>query len=300
MTRLSTVLPFPDHHRSPLSVDPMKKRKAFSINRSRSIPKSVMTNKTSERNLAHSTLTAATMALTVNENDDDDMNELKHIEEEKERSKASGTSVRFSDDTALDSSWGWLENRNNPELELEPEVTKVEVKNETKAVQKSMKKQEQAVVKLGYVEPVLTLSAACLVVTKIEDECRRRGLRMAIAIYDQHGTMKLFHRMDGTASGSAKVAQAKGYTAASFQYSTKEMSESSMKLPANPYASVDGFLPLAGGVPIFTYERGFFHLGGVGVSGSSPKVDHEIATFGVESIEGLTSTRQRHMKSLKL
>ena len=80
--------------------------------------------------------------------------ELENIQEEKERSEASGTIVRFSDDTALDSPWGWLENRTNPDL-LKPEVAKVEVENEKKAVQKSIKKQEQAVVNLGYVEPVI-------------------------------------------------------------------------------------------------------------------------------------------------
>lgn len=96
--------------------------------------------------------------------------------------------------------------------------------------------------------------------------------------------------MDGTASGSVKVAQAKAYTAASMPFSTRAMGERSKNTPANPYASIEGFLPLGGGMPLFS-EEGGVHLGGVGVSGATPEIDEEIAFTGINSIDGISSTR---------
>ena len=84
----------------------------------------------------------------------------------------------------------------------------------------------------------------------MEAMATRRNLCMVFVICDQHGNLKLFHQMDGTSSGSVKVAQAKAYTTASLPFSTKVLAEQSEKLPANPYASLEGYLPLGGGVPI--------------------------------------------------
>lgn len=137
-------------------------------------------------------------------------------------------------------------------------------------------------------EPQLTLTAACRLASQMEAEAIRRNIRMVFAIVDQHGNLKLFHRMDGTSSGSVKVAQAKAYTAASLPLSTKSLGERSSKLAANPYASLEGYLPLGGGVPIFSDG---VHLGGVGVSGATPDIDEEIACIGIQSIGGLSCTR---------
>lgn len=142
---------------------------------------------------------------------------------------------------------------------------------------------------ISYSEPQLTLSTARRIASQMEAMATRRNLRMVFAICDQHGNLKLFHRMDGTSSGSVKVAQAKAYTAASLPFSTKVLAERSEKLPANPYASLEGFLPLGGGVPIFSEDG--IHLGGVGVSGATPEIDEEIACFGIQSMNGISCTR---------
>ena len=94
--------------------------------------------------------------------------------------------------------------------------------------------------------------------------------------------------MDGTSAGSVKVAQSKAYTAAMLPFSTKALGERSAKLPGNPYASLEGFLPLGGGVPIFADGA---HVGGVGVSGATPEIDEEVASIGIQSIGGLSCAR---------
>ena len=116
-------------------------------------------------------------------------------------------------------------------------------------------------------EPQLTLATAKLMVSQMEIEAIHRKRCMVFAIYDQHGNIKLFQRMDGTSSGSVKVAQSKAYTAASLPFSTRVLAGRSETMPANPYGSIEGFLPLGGGVPIFSAKG--IHLGGVGVSGAS-------------------------------
>ena len=150
-------------------------------------------------------------------------------------------------------------------------------------------------------EPTLTLTTARLLASAMEEEATRRNLRMVFAIYDQHGNLKVFHRMDGTSSGSIKVAQSKAYTAASLPFPTRVLGEQSQKLPGIPYGAIDGCLPLGGGVPIFfgdstttedeednsNTQAHKIHLGGVGVSGATPQIDEEIACFGIYSIEGL-------------
>mmetsp|Transcript_48957 Transcript_48957/g.147477 ORF Transcript_48957/g.147477 Transcript_48957/m.147477 type:complete len:157 (-) Transcript_48957:396-866(-) len=138
-------------------------------------------------------------------------------------------------------------------------------------------------------EPQLTLATARRIASNMEEEADRRGLRLVFAVTDQHGNLKLFHRMDGTSSGSVKVAQAKSFTSASLPFSTATLAERSEGLPANPYASLDGFLPLGGGEPIF--GEGGVHLGGVGVSGATPDIDAEIAGIGINSINGISRTR---------
>ena len=138
-------------------------------------------------------------------------------------------------------------------------------------------------------EPFLTLATARLMVAKMEEECNRRNLKMVFAIVDQHGNLKLYHRMDGSFAVSIKAAQAKASTAAMAPFNTRVLGEMSAKSAGNPYAHIEGLLLMGGGVPIFN-EAGV-HLGGMGASGSTPEIDEEIAIFGVDSIDGISYTR---------
>ena len=138
-------------------------------------------------------------------------------------------------------------------------------------------------------ESTLTLQTANRLMTALETESKRRNLNMVFAITDQHGNLKCFHRMDGAIAISIKAAQAKAYTISSLPMTTKECGVISNNTPSNPYAFVDGFLTLAGGVPLFNDEG--VQLGGLGVSGDSPEVDEEIAIVGVNAIDGINYTR---------
>ncbi|MDH0303791.1 MULTISPECIES: heme-binding protein [unclassified Pseudomonas] len=101
------------------------------------------------------------------------------------------------------------------------------------------------------------------------------------AIVDNHGNLKHFHRMDGTSSGSVQVAQLKASTSARFPASSRSLGERSAALPANPYASLPGFLLLEGGLPIMDAKGA--HIGGIGISGATPELDAQFAQAALDA-----------------
>ncbi|MNJ35444.1 hypothetical protein D3C77_301820 [compost metagenome] len=105
---------------------------------------------------------------------------------------------------------------------------------------------------------------------------------IVISIVDNHGNLKIFHRMDNTSSGSIQVSQLKASTSAQFPLSTKTLAERSAGLPANPYGSIPGFLLLEGGLPIM--NKNGLHIGGIGISGATPELDAQFAQAAIDSL----------------
>ena len=108
---------------------------------------------------------------------------------------------------------------------------------------------------------------------------------VAIAVVDEGGQLKAFHRMDGVASAAPiDTSQVKAYTAATFRTPTHLLAESNLDNPAR-MASLPN-LPrvtlLAGGFPILDGE---VVIGGIGVGGSSPENDMLIAEAGVAALQ---------------
>ncbi|AXQ49953.1 heme-binding protein [Pseudomonas vlassakiae] len=108
-----------------------------------------------------------------------------------------------------------------------------------------------------------------------------QGYAIVISIIDNHGNLKHFHRMDGTSSGSIKVAQLKASTSARFPLSSRALGERSSAHPANPYASLPGFTLLEGGLPIM--DKNGMHIGGIGISGATPELDAQFAQAALDS-----------------
>jgi glc operon protein GlcG len=102
-------------------------------------------------------------------------------------------------------------------------------------------------------------------------------LHMAIAIYDAYGQLIHFVKMDGTSVGTAKVAQWKGLSAATYQFSTAETA--TWNVPNAPDIAT-----VPGGLTIKTVEG--ILIGGIGVSGAAASVDVKCAEAGLK-IAGL-------------
>lgn len=128
---------------------------------------------------------------------------------------------------------------------------------------------------------VLTLEMAKLICSNVQSRGLELGVNLVVSIYDNHGNLKLFERMDNTAWGSIRVSQLKAKTSASFPISTRALCEKSQILPGNPYGSIPDMILLSGGLPIII---GKSHIGSVGVSGATPDIDEECAQAGIDAL----------------
>ena len=110
---------------------------------------------------------------------------------------------------------------------------------------------------------------------KIRDGCvgwdTERKLAVAIAVFDERGTLMAFALMDGAASAVGDYAQWKGRSAATIHVASAETAEWGRGPP--------GLATWEGGVPVFGSDRAA--LGGVGVSGAESAEDVACAQAGI-------------------
>lgn len=125
----------------------------------------------------------------------------------------------------------------------------------------------------------LSLTMAKYLIDGAQAAANEQGIALVISVYDQHGNLKAFERMDNTSFGSIRVSQLKAKTAASFPVSTRDLAERSAAMDANPYASVPDMLLLGGGLPVFTPTK--LHIGAIGISGATPEIDMHCAQLGI-------------------
>lgn len=131
------------------------------------------------------------------------------------------------------------------------------------------------------VPPYLTLEMARLMCSIAQMRAVELGVTIVVSIYDNHGNMKLFERMDNTSFGSIRMSQLKGISSASFPVSTKALCEKSSKLPGNPFATIPDMILLPGGLPIILRNT---HIGSIGVSGARPDIDEQCAQAGINGL----------------
>ncbi|MDH4175919.1 MAG: heme-binding protein, partial [Betaproteobacteria bacterium] len=117
------------------------------------------------------------------------------------------------------------------------------------------------------------LSAAALA------EARRNDWNVAIAILDDGGHLLHFVRMDGASPANARIAVAKGRTAAESRRTSGEWQERIKTRPE--MLRMPGILPVQGGVPIVVEGT---CIGGVGVSGVQSHDDEKIARAGIDAL----------------
>ncbi|CDZ76630.1 hypothetical protein BN59_00904 [Legionella massiliensis] len=129
----------------------------------------------------------------------------------------------------------------------------------------------------------LSLQMAELMAARAEETASELHLKIAVAILDNHGNLKLFRRMDGNGFVSVRMSQLKAMTSASMPVSTKDLAERNKSFDNSPYSSVPGIVLLEGGLPIISKEGQ--HLGAIGISGANPELDGLCAKAALEAIE---------------
>lgn len=122
--------------------------------------------------------------------------------------------------------------------------------------------------------PTLSLATATTIMAGCLAYADSSHLAVAVAIYDVHGQLIHFTRMDGTSVGTAKVAQWKGLSAATYQFSTAQTGKWNV-------ATAPDLATAPGGLPIFTLAGAA--IGGVGVSGSAAATDVKCAAAGLRA-----------------
>ena len=127
--------------------------------------------------------------------------------------------------------------------------------------------------------PALTLADCEKISAAALAEARRNGWNVAIAILDDGGHLLHFARMDGASPANARIAVAKGRTAAESRRTSGEWQERIKTRPE--MLKMPGILPVQGGVPI-TVEGTC--VGGVGVSGVQSHEDERIAQAGISTL----------------
>jgi len=128
--------------------------------------------------------------------------------------------------------------------------------------------------------PMLDYASAA----KIRDGCiawaSERKLAVAVAVFDERGTLMAFALMDGAASAVGDYAQWKGRSAATIHEASAVTAEWGRGPP--------GLATWEGGTPVFSTDG--VALGGVGVSGAESAEDAACGQAGVAAA-GLRNTK---------
>lgn len=128
----------------------------------------------------------------------------------------------------------------------------------------------------------LSLEMAKKMADAAEKKAIEKQIRIAIAIMDNHGNLKYYHRMDGNGFVSVRMSQLKAMTAASIPISTKALAERNKGIDNGPYLAVPDIVLLEGGLPVLTKDGQ--HIGAIGISGANPELDGICAQAGLEAI----------------
>ena len=133
----------------------------------------------------------------------------------------------------------------------------------------------------------LTVSAAAAqrVIDAGVDEARRMGIAASIAVVDESGILRAFHRMDGAALVTVSSSQDKAFTAVGFgiaSHAWYPMIKDDPALLHGVPSAIERIVIFGGGVPITVDGQ---LVGGVGVGGGSHSQDRQIAEASLAGLE---------------
>ena len=129
----------------------------------------------------------------------------------------------------------------------------------------------------------ISLDTAKKVAAPALAEARKNNWTMAVAITDFAGDLVYFEKMDGTQTGSVKVAIGKARSAALFKRPTKVWQDIVAGGGAGlRILGLEGGVPIEGGLPLVVDGK---IVGAIGVSGGSAQQDGQCAQMGVDALK---------------
>jgi uncharacterized protein GlcG (DUF336 family) len=126
---------------------------------------------------------------------------------------------------------------------------------------------------------MLTLEDCRKITAAAEAEARKNNWIVCIAILDDGGHLLHLARMDGASPANARIAIAKGRTAAETRRSTAVWQERVAKRPE--LLMMPHVTPVQGGLPIIAEGT---CVGAVGISGVQSHEDEQIAKAGIAAL----------------
>lgn len=132
--------------------------------------------------------------------------------------------------------------------------------------------------------PPINLEAAKKAAASAIAEARKNNFTQAVAIVDIGGDLVYFEKMDGTMTGSVRVAIGKARSAVLFKRPTKVWQDRVATAGgAGLYIlGLEGAVPLEGGLPLLMDDK---IVGGIGVSGGTVAEDGVVATAGAQAVK---------------
>ena len=116
-------------------------------------------------------------------------------------------------------------------------------------------------------------------------EATRMGIAACIAVVDESGILRAFHRMDGAALVTVSSSQDKAFTAVGFgipSHAWYPMIKDDPALLHGVPSAIERIVIFGGGVPITVDGQ---LVGGVGVGGGSHDQDRQIAEASLAVLE---------------
>ena len=131
--------------------------------------------------------------------------------------------------------------------------------------------------------PPIILETAKKAAASAIAEARKNNWTMAVAITDIGGDLIYFEKMDGTMTGSVRVAIDKARSAVLFKRPTKVWQDMVAAGGAKLFIlGMEGAVPIEGGLPLVMDDK---IVGGIGASGGAAAQDGVVATAGAQAVK---------------
>ena len=129
----------------------------------------------------------------------------------------------------------------------------------------------------------INLETAKKIAASAITEARKNNWTMAVAVVDTGGNLVYFEKMDGTQTGSVRVAISKGRSAVLFKRPTKAFQD--MVAAGGEglrMLRLEGAVPIEGGLPLLMDGK---IVGAIGVSGGTSQQDGIVAKAGADTLK---------------
>ena len=128
----------------------------------------------------------------------------------------------------------------------------------------------------------INLETAKKVAASAIAEARKNNWTMAVAITDTGGNLIYFEKMDGTQTGSVRVAIGKSRSAVLFKRPTKALQDTvAAGGEGIRMLRLEGAVPIEGGLPLLMDGK---IIGAIGVSGGTSQQDGVAAKAGADTL----------------